>query len=189
MWRTKEVWFHVSAVNIHPHLFFFSLSLPKVESGGVLSEPRMHWSRWGVVGNIHNIHTVALSFDHVSCNLSIWCSEVIICTHWVVFSFLFSFSYLVAGSLLSKMDQSIKPCDDFYTFSCGGWLKENPIPEDSSSYGIYPWLRQHVDIRLKGLFVCPQISCRHQSSSTLMKVHLTLRLDPCYTVYLLSCVL
>lgn len=58
---------------------------------------------------------------------------------------------LVAGSILSKMDPSINPCDDFYTFSCGGWLKENPIPEDASSYGIYPWLRQHVDIRLKGL--------------------------------------
>lgn len=56
-----------------------------------------------------------------------------------------------AGSIVSKMDQSVSPCEDFYSFSCGGWLKENPIPEDSSSYGIYPWLRQHVDIRLKGL--------------------------------------
>lgn len=58
----------------------------------------------------------------------------------------------IAGSILSKMDRSVSPCQDFYTFSCGGWLKENPIPEDSSSYGIYPWLRQHVDIKLKGAF-------------------------------------
>lgn len=61
------------------------------------------------------------------------------------------FFHLTAGSILTKMDQSINPCDDFYTYSCGGWLKENPIPEDSSSYGIYPWLRQHVDIKLKGV--------------------------------------
>uniref|UniRef100_UPI0037E91C72 phosphate-regulating neutral endopeptidase PHEX n=1 Tax=Semicossyphus pulcher TaxID=241346 RepID=UPI0037E91C72 len=60
-----------------------------------------------------------------------------------------------AGSVLSKLDQSINPCEDFYSFSCGGWLKENPIPEDSSSYGIYPWLRQHVDIRLKELLEAP----------------------------------
>lgn len=60
-----------------------------------------------------------------------------------------------AGSILTKMDQSINPCDDFYTYSCGGWLKENPIPEDSSSYGIYPWLRQHVDIKLKELLEAP----------------------------------
>ncbi|GLD69167.1 phosphate-regulating neutral endopeptidase [Lates japonicus] len=60
-----------------------------------------------------------------------------------------------AGSVLSKIDRSIDPCEDFYSFSCGGWLKENPIPEDSSSYGIYPWLRQHVDIRLKELLEAP----------------------------------
>lgn len=58
----------------------------------------------------------------------------------------------VAGSILSKIDRTVNPCEDFYSFSCGGWLKENPIPEDSSSYGIYPWLRQHVDIQLKGVF-------------------------------------
>ncbi|KAA8580550.1 hypothetical protein FQN60_013508 [Etheostoma spectabile] len=60
-----------------------------------------------------------------------------------------------AGSVLSKIDRSVNPCEDFYSFSCGGWLKENPIPEDSSSYGIYPWLRQHVDIRLKELLEAP----------------------------------
>lgn len=62
-----------------------------------------------------------------------------------------------AGSIVSKMDQSVSPCEDFYSFSCGGWLKENPIPEDSSSYGIYPWLRQHVDIRLKELLEAPML--------------------------------
>ncbi|XP_035475542.2 phosphate-regulating neutral endopeptidase PHEX [Scophthalmus maximus] len=60
-----------------------------------------------------------------------------------------------AGSILSKLDRSVNPCEDFYSFSCGGWLKENPIPEDSSSYGIYPWLRQHVDVQLKELLEAP----------------------------------
>lgn len=60
-----------------------------------------------------------------------------------------------AGSILSKMDRTVNPCHDFYAFSCGGWLKENPIPEDSSSYGIYPWLRQHVDVKLKELLEAP----------------------------------
>ncbi|XP_038852773.1 phosphate-regulating neutral endopeptidase PHEX [Salvelinus namaycush] len=63
-----------------------------------------------------------------------------------------------AGSILSKMDRAVSPCDDFYGFSCGGWLRDNPIPEDSSSYGVYPWLRQHVDITLKDLLEAPSES-------------------------------
>lgn len=55
-----------------------------------------------------------------------------------------------AGSILNKMDQSAAPCEDFYQYACGGWLRDNPIPEDSSTYGIYPWLRHQVDLKLKG---------------------------------------
>ncbi|KAJ8413157.1 hypothetical protein AAFF_G00091530 [Aldrovandia affinis] len=63
-----------------------------------------------------------------------------------------------AGSILSKMDRSVEPCEDFYHYACGGWLRENPIPEDSSSYGIYPWLRQNVDLKLKELLESPILS-------------------------------
>ncbi|XP_012675655.2 phosphate-regulating neutral endopeptidase PHEX [Clupea harengus] len=60
-----------------------------------------------------------------------------------------------AGSVLSKMDRCASPCDDFFQYACGGWIKDNPIPEDSSSYGIYPWLRQNVDVKLKELLEKP----------------------------------
>nr|XP_023701007.1 phosphate-regulating neutral endopeptidase isoform X1 [Paramormyrops kingsleyae]XP_023701008.1 phosphate-regulating neutral endopeptidase isoform X1 [Paramormyrops kingsleyae] len=60
-----------------------------------------------------------------------------------------------AGSILNKMDQSAAPCEDFYQYACGGWLRDNPIPEDSSTYGIYPWLRHQVDLKLKELLELP----------------------------------
>ena len=33
------------------------------------------------------------------------------------------------------MDTSVDPCVDLYRYSCGGWLRQNPIPEDEASYG------------------------------------------------------
>ena len=38
---------------------------------------------------------------------------------------------------VSAMDRSADPCVDFYQFSCGGWIKNNPIPADQTSWSVY----------------------------------------------------
>jgi putative endopeptidase len=35
------------------------------------------------------------------------------------------------------MDRTVDPCVDFYRYSCGGWMKKNPIPPDQSSWDVY----------------------------------------------------
>ena len=35
----------------------------------------------------------------------------------------------------SSLDPGVDPCTDFFTYSCGGWLKKNPIPPDKTSWG------------------------------------------------------
>jgi putative endopeptidase len=34
----------------------------------------------------------------------------------------------------ANLDRSVVPCDDFYKFSSGGWMKNNPVPADRSSW-------------------------------------------------------
>jgi len=43
---------------------------------------------------------------------------------------------------LTSMDKSADPCADFYQYSCGGWQKNNPIPPDQTSWGVYGKLYQ-----------------------------------------------
>jgi putative endopeptidase len=37
----------------------------------------------------------------------------------------------------SSMDRSVAPCTDFFRYSCGGWIKNNPIPPDQSRWDVY----------------------------------------------------
>jgi putative endopeptidase len=37
----------------------------------------------------------------------------------------------------ANLDKSCKPCDDFYQFAMGGWMKANPIPAEYPTWGSF----------------------------------------------------
>lgn len=38
---------------------------------------------------------------------------------------------------VTAMDRSVNPCEDFFAYSCGGWIKNNPIPPDQTAWSVY----------------------------------------------------
>src|SRR5438270_3305619 len=52
---------------------------------------------------------------------------------------------------VTSMDRTIDPCTDFFAYSCGGWIKKNPIPPDQSSWDTYSKMQDENLARLRGI--------------------------------------
>ena len=42
----------------------------------------------------------------------------------------------------TAMDREADPCEDFFQYSCGGWIERNPIPPDKASWDVYSKLNE-----------------------------------------------
>ncbi|XP_051482633.1 neprilysin [Apus apus] len=60
-----------------------------------------------------------------------------------------------AARILQNMDSTAEPCNDFYQYACGGWLKRNVIPETSSRYSNFDILRDELEVVLKDVLDTP----------------------------------
>ncbi|MFZ1135065.1 MAG: M13 family metallopeptidase [Candidatus Korobacteraceae bacterium] len=52
---------------------------------------------------------------------------------------------------LTAIDKSVDPCNDFYHYACGTWLKNNPIPPDQSSWGRFNELHERNQMVLRSI--------------------------------------
>lgn len=57
----------------------------------------------------------------------------------------------VAEYIRNSIDSTVKPCDDFFKFCCGGWIKRNPIPKSYNDYSTFTKLSKVIEGELSGL--------------------------------------
>ncbi|MGH0143047.1 UNVERIFIED_CONTAM: hypothetical protein FKN15_077591 [Acipenser sinensis] len=63
-----------------------------------------------------------------------------------------------AARILENMDTTADPCQNFYQYACGGWLKKHIIPETSSRYSTFDILRDELEVVMKDVLEKPDMA-------------------------------
>lgn len=54
-----------------------------------------------------------------------------------------------AASIIKSMDTKSDPCQDFYKYACGQWIKANPVPDGRSMWGMFNELEMNNQLIVK----------------------------------------
>ncbi|XP_035220970.1 endothelin-converting enzyme 2-like [Stegodyphus dumicola] len=54
-----------------------------------------------------------------------------------------------AAAVVSRSDALVDPCDDFWDYSCNGWMARNPLPKNRGSYSVSDQLKEEIYSRVR----------------------------------------
>src|SRR5947209_14382634 len=52
---------------------------------------------------------------------------------------------------VKAIDKAADPCQDFYQYACGTWMKNNPIPADQARWGRFNELAERNRLTLRSI--------------------------------------
>ena len=55
----------------------------------------------------------------------------------------------IAARIIETMDREVDPCNNFYEYACGSWIRNTPIPDSRSRYSRFEKLSERNSIVLK----------------------------------------
>ncbi|KAF5373184.1 hypothetical protein D9758_001653 [Tetrapyrgos nigripes] len=65
---------------------------------------------------------------------------------------------MLSSSVLSSLDTSEDPCENFYEYANGGWLRAHPLPSDKGSFGNFEALAQENEQIIQRILETPSTS-------------------------------
>src|SRR5947209_3434265 len=74
------------------------------------------------------------------------------------------------GFDVANLDRTCKPCDDFYQFAVGGWLRNNPIPAEYPMWGSFITLQDKNQQALHGILDTASANSSPASGSNEQKI-------------------
>lgn len=71
--------------------------------------------------------------------------------------------------ILSKMDRTVDPCQDFYRYTCGNWMKSTKIPSSRSHYNIFSEIDDQNKQKIKAILEKSNAMIKKNQSSAVEK--------------------
>lgn len=75
----------------------------------------------------------------------------------------------VAEYIKKSIDSTVDPCDDFFTFCCGGWIRRNPIPKSYNDYSTFTKLSKVIEGEIRDLLQASNMSHDGPPTEALLK--------------------